>query len=783
MKTRRFLLAVLAMLLPLVAAEAEEYKNIEINGLFFNLKYVAGKFQEAAITKKTSGYYYGDISIPSCVNYKEVNYSVTSIDVGAFQNCIDLTSVAIPNSVTGINGDTFEGCSGLTSVTIGNSVTYIGGGAFYGCSSLASVTIPNSVTSIGSGAFYGCRSLTSVTIPNSVTSIGNEAFSGCYSLTSVTIPESVTSIGVGTFYGCSGLTSVTIPESGMFIGDMAFSYCRSLTSVTIPNSVTSIGNEAFSGCSSLTSVNISNSVTYIGSRAFYGCSGLTSVHISDLSAWCNIVFWGSDSNPLTYAHHLFIEGNEVFNLTVPSNVTSIGGCAFYGCSGLTSVTIPNSVTSIGSCAFSQCSGLTSVTIPNSVTSIDGSAFRNCSSLTSVTIPNSVTSIGSEAFRSCSSLTSVGCLCCPTSVSSNIFSDCTNIQEVTFDCEKVTPLLRGNKANAKITMTDKVTSIGDMAFFGCSGLTSVTIPDSVTSIGAYAFSDCSGLTFVTIGNNVTSIDVGAFQDCIGLTSVAIPNSVAGICSKAFSGCSKLSKLKLGKSINIIQSGAFANCESLADVTCLAKSVPSTSTDVFSNSYIEYATLHVYESSIDEYKAKSPWGSFKSIVAADIPMFTLTYIVDGAAYIMVKYEEGDKITPEAAPTKEGYTFSGWSEIPKTMPANDVTITGTFTINKYKLIYKVDGVEYKSYDVEYGATITPEPAPNKEGYDFSGWDNVPETMPAHDVTVNGSLTVGITNILRNSGEVKIFDVKSNQIGKVQKGINILVYKDGKTKKIMMK
>ena len=73
------------------------------------------------------------------------------------------------------------------------------------------------------------------------------------------------------------------------------------------------------------------------------------------------------------------------------SVTSIGYCAFSGCSGLTSVTIPNSVTSIGYCAFSGCSGLTSVTIPNSVTSIGDWAFSYCIGLTSVTIPNSVTS--------------------------------------------------------------------------------------------------------------------------------------------------------------------------------------------------------------------------------------------------------------------------------------------------------------------------------------------------------------------------------------------------------
>ena len=74
---------------------------------------------------------------------------------------------------------------------------------------------------------------------------------------------------------------------------------------------------------------------------------------------------------------------------------------------------------------------------------------------------------------------------------------------------------------------------------------------------------------------------------------------------------------------------------------------------------------------------------------------------------------------------------------MPAHDVTVTGTFSINKYKLVYKVDGVDYKSYDVEYGTAITPEEAPTKEGYTFSGWSEIPETMPANDVTVTGTFT----------------------------------------------
>ena len=119
---------------------------------------------------------------------------------------------------------------------------------------------------------------------------------------------------------------------------------------------------------------------------------------------------------------------------------------------------------------------------------------------------------------------------------------------------------------------------------------------------------------------------------------------------------------------------------------------------------------------------------------------TYMVDDAIYKTVKYEEGDKITPEPEPTKEGYTFSGWSEIPATMPANDVTVTGTFTANKtkYTLTYTVDGEVYKSYQLKPGSTIIPEPAPQKEGHTFSGWSEIPEEMPANDVTITGTFTM---------------------------------------------
>ena len=249
--------------------------------------------------------------------------------------------------------------------------------------------------------------------------------------------------------------------------------------IIIPNSVVSIGEYAFRDCKSLSSVTIPNSVTSIGASAFSSCSSLTSVHITDLAAWFGISFRGNASNPLYYAHNLYLKGELIKELVIPNSVTNIGQYAFEGCSSLTSITIHNSVISIGRNAFSYCSGLMSVTIPNSVTSIGKDAFYRCSSLTSITIPNSVTSIGDYTFAECESLTS-------------------------------------------ITIPNSVISIGSWAFYICKSLTFITIPNSVTSIGEEAFALCFKLTSITIPNSVTSIGKGAFRSCDALTSVTIEN---------------------------------------------------------------------------------------------------------------------------------------------------------------------------------------------------------------------------------------------------------------------
>ena len=764
--------------------------SVEINGIYYNL---TSEDCSAKVTYNSTKYYSGSIVIPQSVTYDGIEYCVTSIGSQAFKGCSGLTSINIPSSVTNIGSSAFQGCSGLKSITIPSSVTSIENYAFQNCSGLTSINIPNSVKSIEGYAFSDCRSLASITIPNSVTNIGNSAFSGtvwynnqpdglvyagkvaykykgimpsdtnivledgtsgiagsafsgCSGLTSVIIPNSVTNIGAGAFSGCSGLTSVTIPNSVTSIDYSAFSGCSGLTSVTIPNSVTSIGSSAFLNCSGLTSVTIPNSVTSIGSSAFYNCSGLTSV-------------------------------------TIPNSVTSIGSSAFYNCSGLTSVTIPNSVTSIGDRAFADCSGLTEVNfnaancivmgadyprvfsgcsslttlnIGNNVQIIPDYAFLGCSSLTSITIPNSVISIGRSTFQSCSGLASITIPNSVTSIGSSAFYNCSGLTSV--------------------IIPNSVTSIGEYAFYNCSGLTSVTIPNSVTSIGWGAFRGCSGLTSITIPNSVTSIGQSAFFGCSGLTSITIPNSVTSIGSGAFSGCSGLTSV-----ISEITEPFNCGTDAFPENACRNGTlyVPAGTKDLYirfdgwrnflhieeggeaakyklsfvvnnkelSTKNVEVGATIAPPSTDGEgntitwytYPATMPahdlvvYGMVMKPEPAPAPTkYTLTYILDGQQYKQETIEEGAMVAKETEPSKEGYTFSGWQNEPTTMPAQNTTVTGRFTINSYRLSFIAENRELSSKNVTYGSSITA-PTTDSEGNTVS-WYTYPATMPAHDLVVYG-------------------------------------------------
>ncbi len=389
--------------------------------------------------------------------------------------------------------------------------------------------------------------------------------------------------------------------------------------------ITSIANEAFYECSGLTSINIPNSVTSIGEYAFSRCSGLTSV-------------------------------------SVPGSVTSIGMYAFSHCSGLTSVSIPNSVTSIEKLTFSGCSSLTSVNIPNSVTSIKRQAFYGCSNLTNINIPNSVTSIGNHAFGYSSKLTSINVDAANPSYASQ--------NGVLYSKDKTILYAFPTGKTGEFVIPNHVKSIGDEAFYGCSGLTSinisnsvrsignsafsrcsnltgVNIPNSVTSIGMYAFSHCLGLKSINIPSSVTSIGLSAFLRCSGLTSInvdvtnpiyasqdgvlyskdkttlhtcpagkmgefVIPNHVTSIANQVFRGCTKLTSINIPNSVKSIGNFAFEDCRELKEVAVNWTTPLVITWDVFFLSPLHNTILRVPAGTVGQYRQADVWKKFGNIV---------------------------------------------------------------------------------------------------------------------------------------------------------------------------
>ena len=295
----------------------------------------------------------GDVDVPSEIGGRPVAY----IGQSAFENCVDLTSVTLPEGVKGVGYCAFNGCSSLEEVFLPASVGRIESYAFGSCSSLTAINVnaDNATFSSVDGVLYDKKvktliafpaGLSEVEIPSGVTAIGERAFSECDGIVSVTVPEGVTDIGAEAFKGCASLENVSLPDSLTGIGEGAFLDCPAIEKFVIPDSVKEITASSFEGCDKLSEVKLPSGLTAIRKDAFKNCVALTAVDL-------------------------------------PASVTVIGAYAFANCTALVELVLPESVKTIGSSAFENCSSIATVSAPVSLRSVGVDAFRRCSSLQTV----------------------------------------------------------------------------------------------------------------------------------------------------------------------------------------------------------------------------------------------------------------------------------------------------------------------------------------------------------------------------------------------------------------
>ena len=477
--------------------------------------------------------------------------------------------------------------------------------------SVKKVVIEDGVTSIRNSAFYDCNSLTSITIPNSVTSIGELAFSGCNSLTSITIPDSVTSIGAYAFNDCSRLTSITIPDGVTSIGDYVFMSCLRLTSITIPDGVTSIGAYAFFNCWCLTSITIPDGVTSIGNKAFYNCTNLTTISLSCKSTLKRSDF-GEQADLVSYTNqHLLTK-----TAAKAATCTESGNKEYWTCEHckkyflsddtnpetakaveLSETVVPAShkltkveakaatCTENGNKEYWTCEHCKKYFLSDDTNSETATAVE----LSETVIPalkhkNAIIQNASEPTETAPGYSGDRyCPDCDTVVEKGytywvednltwkLYEDGTlNISGKgamkAYDSDD-SPATQKKDSVKTVVIEDGVTSIGDYAFWNCTGLTSISIPNNVTSIGNSAFESCSQLASIEIPSSVKSIGNSAFESCSQLASIEIPSSVTSIGERAFKNCSQLASIEIPKSVTSIGKYAFSGCSGLTSITIL------------------------------------------------------------------------------------------------------------------------------------------------------------------------------------------------------------------------
>ena len=597
------------------------------------------------------------------------------------------------------------------------------------------MTIQEGITSIGAFAFYKCRKMVSVNLPESVKSIGRRAFAGCNKLATINIPEGVTEIAYNTFGGCS-LTNIIIPESVKSIGEQAFYNCNSLTSIVIPAGVTSIGAMAFKKCGLNTVTCLSVNPLDVPEDVFEETPQYRLyVPRESYDAYCAAEAWSGFSKIIRLGDEYEITYEIDGDIFLTDYITS--GEKFFT---LDAGQREGHTFSGWQCA-ERLYDMVEIDIAGNA---DAMLYSNALCKTNAY---------GDQFVSWAALFdgNFGTVFHSDYSGENSDDGLEHYlrvdlgEENEFSMFSFTYGLRSH--NAGLEPTRIVVEGSNEAFGEYTEIAVLT--DLPTVIGGIYESD-----ILSNGNSYRYIRFRVLETAWNSTAGGGHSyfciSEFGMYGYAQANNSMITEMVMPAK-DIVLEGTY-NKNSYSLIYVINSDTISAESVVYGTklTVLEVPTKEGYTfSGWSEIPDSMPAGNVTIIGSFTINSYTLTYTVDGDTVQTDSVVYNTEIVALEEPTKEGYTFSGWSEIPDSMPANDVTITGIFTINKYLVTFKIGDMVIAADSLEYKAAIIAPEAPEKEGYTFNGWGEVAETVPAHDVTYEGTYTVNVYKVYYYVGE----------------------------------
>ena len=304
----------------------------------------------------------------------------------------------------------------------------------------------------------------------------------------------------------------------------------------------------------------------------------------------------------------------------------------------------------------------------------------------------------------------------------------------------------------VSLPNTLLHIGDAAFLQ-SGLTSVNIPSSVTSIDDAAFALCGNLSSVTLEEGLTALATQMFQYDHNLTEIKVPNSIRDLPTGVFSYCNGLTSITLGTGVDTIGANAFGGSDNLVRLTIYAPAPPKV--DSYDHpALVTTCTIMVPSSVMEAYEAHDYWGQF------DIKGIYIVTFKDkeGNTLKTQAVEEGQSATAPDAPLVDCYTFTGWDETFNNV-TSDLTVNAQYSINTYTVTFKDwDDTTLKSHTVDCGSDASAPADPSREGYTFTGWSPADFTGITANLTVTAQYEINKYTVIFKDWDGTTLETQEN-------------------------